>query len=596
MSQLVPFLPDTAPFSPAQRQWLNGYFAGIYSSQPVLGMDGMAGILPGSPASAPVVNVTLLYGSQTGTAEGVARESADLLTQAGFHATAWDLDEYEVSSLPSEANVLMICSTYGDGEMPDNAQAFWDALSADDAPRLESLNFAVLALGDTNYETFCTAGKDMDQRFEALGATRLADRVDCDVDFEEPFEAWIANLKPILAAQSPSDGAAAAPSQAVPSETGAGSAKTSDAPKWGKKNPFSAGLVCNRLLSQPGSGKETRHFEISLKDSGITYEPGDALQVLPTNCPTLVGSLLELLGCDGEEEVPGADGSATSLRRALTSMYDIKQPGKPFMTAFETQYPEAFLAVSQNEALPDPDVLDCLLAVNALNMTPVECVGLLKKIQPRAYSISSSLAKHPGEVHLTVATVRYEENGRDKKGVCSCFLADRVDEAIPVQVWITPSKSFSVPASLDAPMIMVGPGTGIAPFRAFLEEREVTQASGRNWLFFGDRNQASDFLYEDEITAWQSSGLLTRLDLAFSRDQDEKIYVQDRMLEAGAELFEWLEAGAYFYVCGDAYRMAKDVDAALLKIVETHGRRSADDAAAYISALKKEKRYVRDVY
>lgn len=572
----VPHIPENAPFSREQRSWLNGYLAGMYS---VAAVDGVPGGMAGVETAAPPTPVTILYGSQTGTAEGVAREAADRLEQTGCLPTVFDMDDYEATSLADEGHLLVVCSTYGDGEMPDNAQAFWTALSAEDAPRLEEMNFSVLALGDTSYETYCTAGKEIDARLEALGATRLHDRIDCDVDFEEPFEVWIAGVTDRIGS---SNGSSDKNVKGTDSLT-----ETNDKPTWTKKNPYPAKLKINRLLSADGSSKETRHYEIDLGDSGITYTVGDALQVQPVNCPELVTSIIKVLGVE----------DASAFRETLTVGKEICTPSKDFLAAVVERLGDETLAekVSDADFLYGKTVIDFLEDFPGVVFGAEEFLDLLRPLQPRAYSISSSLAAHPGEVHLTIASVRFKSNGRSKKGVCSCFLADRAEDT-DVLVWVHANKAFAVPADADVPMIMVGPGTGIAPFRAFLEERAVTKSGGKNWLLFGDRNEASDFLYRDELEVWKEGGLLNRLDLAWSRDQEEKIYVQDRMRESGAELYAWLEDGAYFFVCGDAYRMAKDVDKALLEIVAEHGGMSEPEAEAYIAALRKAKRYVRDVY
>jgi len=560
MSTVVPYLPETAPFSSAQRQWLNGYLAGMFSGavlDPAL-------IGAGAPASGqPALTVTILYGSQTGTAEGIARETGERLEQAGCKPVVADMDEYDASALAAEGHLLVICSTYGDGEMPDNAQGFWDILASEEAPRLESTRFSVLALGDSSYETYCTAGKDLDNRLEALGAQRLHDRIDCDVDFEEPFEQWLSGVLGEL-------------SNGTDNNT-TNVAKAAE-PGWGKKNPFMASLSENRPVTASASSKEIRHFVFDLADSGITYEAGDALHVVPLNDPEYVEAVLDRLGCNGDEPVD----SGRTLRDALVSEFEIRMPSRDFIDAVAARVDDPELAGSLKDAdfLYGKDTLD-LLAMVPGGFSFTDFVGMLKGLQSRAYSISSCQDRHPNEVHLTVASVRYgESGGRSKQGVCSCFLADRIDEDTRIGVWIKPNKNFRVPADPATAMIMVGPGTGIAPFLGFLQRREAIKAPGKNWLLFGDRNAATDFIF----------------DLAFSRDQAEKIYVQDRMRESGAELFAWLESGASFYVCGDAYRMAKDVDLALHEIIASHGGLSEEDAKAYVARLKKEKRYLRDVY
>jgi sulfite reductase (NADPH) flavoprotein alpha-component len=353
---------------------------------------------------------------------------------------------------------------------------------------------------------------------------------------------------------------------------------------FSRTNPFPAPLLAVRNLNGPGSGKQVNHVEISLEGSGLAYEAGDALGVFPHNCPELVAEVLAALGCDGEEAVQTPTAGEMPLRRALTECYDLGRPTPELCDA---------LGVATDSSR---HVIDLLAGRGGLALKPVDFISRLKKLQPRLYSISSSPKAHPGQVHLTVGAVRYEANGRTRKGVCSMFLAERGLALGSVGVFVHHNKAFRPPAHPDTPMIMVGPGTGIAPFRAFLEERQATGAPGRNWLFFGDQQEASDFLYRDELLALRDSGVLTRLDLAWSRDQAAKIYVQHRMREHAKELFAWLEDGAHFYVCGDASRMAKDVDAALHQIVATAGGKTTEGAAEYVQALKTAKRYARDVY
>jgi sulfite reductase (NADPH) flavoprotein alpha-component len=361
---------------------------------------------------------------------------------------------------------------------------------------------------------------------------------------------------------------------------------------YSRKSPYSALLKTSRVLNGEGSAKEVRHVEFDLADSGLLYEAGDALGVIPHNCPELVGEVLALLGFDGEEEVPAPDGSQTSLRHALTAHYDLGKPSAELVSAYALQ-----LATGPDKSAAPLHVVDVLAASPGARHSAREFVALLKKIQPRLYSISSSPKAHDREVHLTVGAVRYEVSGRKRKGVCSTFLADRVlPGETRVSVFVHSNKSFRPPTNDALPMIMVGPGTGIAPFRAFLHERRARKASGKNWLFFGDQRSATDFLYREELELLQREGLLHRLDTAFSRDQAEKIYVQQRMLENAAELYAWLEAGAHFYVCGDASRMAKDVDAALHNVIETAGQKTPEQAAEYVEKLKAAKRYARDVY
>ncbi len=576
----IPYIPDTAPFSAEQRQWLNGFLAGMFS--------GTADVEQ-APA-APKEPLLVLYGSQTGTAEGLAKKTAKEAEKRGFAPKVVCMEKYESVAWEKESNMLVITSTYGDGDPPDNAQAFWGWLAADNAPRLEHVRYSVLALGDTNYPAFCEFGKKCDARFAALGAKRAVDRRDCDTDYEAPAGEWTHAALAAFASTAPAQVQAATVADAkveAPALEASGG--------YSRKNPFRAKLLTNRLLTGAQSQKEVRHFEIALAGSGLSYEVGDALGIFPTNSPAVVDRILETLGCDGEEAVSIA-GAEVPLRLALTKHLDITKPSNELLAAAAARVPEMAAVFADKTALKSwlhgREVSD-LLAQSTEPFTPAELVALLRKLAPRLYSISSSPKAHPGEVHLTVGIVRYEAHGLVRGGVCSTFLADRAGE---VPVFVQPSHGFKLPASGDTPIIMVGPGTGIAPFRAFVEERIALGANGRNWLFFGDQHRATDFLYEETLTGWLRDGQLARLDLAFSRDQAEKVYVQQRMLEQASELWRWLEEGAHFYVCGDASRMAKDVDAALHKVIETAGAKSAGDAAAYVGKLKSEKRYQRDVY
>ena len=568
----VPLIPETAPFSAEQRAWLNGFLAGVFSRATVASQ-------PATPSAQPaLVPLTVLFGTQTGTAESLAKQAAKEAGKRGFAATVLDLASVSVEQLAAHSNLLLITSTYGDGEPPDNAKALHGTLgAAAPSTSLAGVRYSVCALGDTNYTLFCQAGKDFDAYFEKLGAQRVSPRTDCDVDYEQAFAGWLDASLSALGAATAANLATATPAAATTAEPSAGYSKT---------NPFAAPVRTVRKLNAPGSAKEVNHVEFDLTGSGLTYEAGDALGVVPENCPELVSSIIAVLGGDGEEAVPTAVGEMP-LRLALLRHYDL---GKPTPELLEV------LAIPVELRPTIPHVIDALRAVPLPPHKVTYWVTLLRKLQPRLYSISSSPKAHPGHVHLTVGTVRYELAGQPRKGVCSTFLAERALARGHAGVFVHSNKAFRPPADPTAPMIMVGPGTGIAPFRAFLEERAATHATGKNWLFFGDQKAATDFLYRDELEALQSAGVLTRLDLAFSRDQAEKIYVQTRMLSAAAELYAWLEQGAYFYVCGDASRMAKDVDAALHQVIERAGNKTAAEAAAYVQALKATKRYQRDVY
>lgn len=577
----IAYIPQDAPFNEDQRAWLSGFLAGLHSRL-AMNVAPPPAAVADAPASRPPLRI--LYGTQTGNAEGVANDAAAAAKLQGFDVKVSGLDEIELDEFAGLKYVLIVTSTYGEGEMPDNAELFWEALSATTAPRLEGVSYGVLALGDTSYDEFCQAGKLFDIRLEQLGATRVVTRTDCDVEYEAHAAEWIQGA---LTALVPTSGASGTPSTPPPSAVARSG--------WTRKNPFVAELAVNRLLSGPGSDKEIRHFEFDLADSGIEYEAGDALAVIPENDPALVEAIAEHFRVSPDTLV-----GDRPLGELLGRRYEISAPSKDLLGEVEKRADNEELShvlrggvkETLERWLYGKDILD-VLRIAGDDLSLEEFIDLLKPLAHRAYSISSSALAHPDRIHLTVASVRYRSNGRARGGVCSTFLADRSGTA---KIFLQPNKSFRVPADGDVPMIMVGPGTGVAPFRAFLQEREHSGAQGRNWLFFGDQHREHDFAYADELQAWQAGGLLTRLDLAFSRDQAEKVYVQSKMLEHGAEVFAWLEEGGHFYVCGDATRMAKDVDKALHQLVSAHGGMSSDAATEYVNSLKREKRYVRDVY
>lgn len=574
-------LLENAPYSETQRAWLGGFFSGMRSQ-----LKQNAGAANATVAQ----TIHILYGSQTGNAESVANDAATAAKAHGLKPVVTSMDALDSDALAAMDTLLIVTSTYGEGEMPDNAQMLWEAVSADSMSALPNMKFSVLALGDTGYDLFCKAGIDWDNRLAELGATRIYDRVDCDVAFEALAESWISSVIPQLGSKD-------AASMVVDTDSAAPKSQ------YSRKNPFPAKLLVNRLLTASDSSKETRHYEISIAGSELSYEAGDALSIVPTNCPDLVAAIINAIGCTGDEIEP-VNGESMRLSDALRTQFEIKLPSKELVQEIATrsgnQELNGLLSTGDKEALSTylwgRDTLDLLLQNPLCEFAAAEFIALLKPLQHRAYSISSSGKMHADTVHLTVASVRYDSFDRQHKGVCSTFLADLVDAQTEVRCFFTPNKVFRVPEDNSLPMIMVGPGTGVAPFRAFLQERQYRQATGKNWLFFGDRNAATDFIYRDELEAMQADGVLTRLDLAFSRDQAEKIYVQDKMREHGAELFAWLEQGGYFFVCGDAYYMAKDVDKALLDVIAEHGKLTEAQAVDYVNQLKKHKRYVRDVY
>ncbi|KAF6665158.1 sulfite reductase subunit alpha [Pantoea sp. EKM101V] len=583
----IPYIPEDAPFNGDQKYWLAGFLAGLHSRLLVLEDKQQPAAGTGAAAT---TQLHILYGSQTGNAEALAQTAAKSARAKGLVPVVQALGDVDLDVFATMRHVLIVTSTYGEGEMPDNAQLFWDAISASTAPRLEQMHFAVLAIGDTGYDGFCQAGKFIDMRLEQLGAKRVVDRIDCDIDYEEPSSEWLNSSMPQFAASAGSSGTVLESAPEAPVIPGSN-----------KSNPYAAALITNKRLSGEQSAKDIRHFEFDLTDSGLKYEAGDALGVIPVNEPSLVGLLLTQLNADYETPVPGFDRSLGDL---LTYQFEISEPSRKLIEWVgqntTNQELRHVLQHDDKDALGvwlwGKDSLDLLQLDLTRTLAVPEFVALLRPLQHRAYSISSSSKAHPNQVHLTVASVRYHSGGRNRGGVCSTYLAERVRRGEKPAIFISPNKAFRVPANNSAPLIMVGPGTGIAPFRAFLQERQATGAQGKNWLFFGDQHQEHDFIYQDELLAWRDNGLLTRLDLAFSRDQEKKIYVQSRMLEQGAELYAWLQEGAYFYVCGDASRMAKDVDNALYEVVRQFGGLSSERAADYVDQLKKEKRYLRDVY
>jgi sulfite reductase (NADPH) flavoprotein alpha-component len=571
-------LPDDAPFNAEQRAWLNDFLS-----------KALARGNPAAAPSGPSIPVTVVYGSQTGTAEGLAKKLVKTLKKGNFEPEIHDMATYDRSRLASERNLLLITSTYGDGEPPDSAAELHSWLMSDAAPRLEGVSYSVLALGDTSYPDFCKCGIEFDTRLSELGANRIFSRVDVDVDPDAPYAEWSAGVLATLAPAGAHIPAAAPVAEAQ--ETG-----------YSKSNPFPAQVVENRNLNGPGE-KQTHQIALSLDGSGLEYEVGDALGVFPLNPPDVVDEIIANLPFKSGN-VPTPDGNETPLRDALIRHYDIGSLNKSIIQKWQAKSGSPFLrslvAADDKKAYDDfcwgRDLIDLVIDHPADFADAEEFVSSLKKLQPRLYSIASSPRAHPGEVHLCVGIVRYHTFGRKRGGICSTFLADRVGPEVKPRVFVHSNNAFRLPPDGATDVIMVGPGTGIAPFRAFLEERKATEAVGRNWLFFGNPHRATDFLYQDEIEAYLADGTISKFDVAWSRDQKEKLYVQHLMLQQGAELWSWLSGGAAFYVCGDASRMAKDVDQALLKIAEEHGKLSAEEAAAFIARLKKEKRYLRDVY
>lgn len=527
--------------------------------------------------------MNILFGSVTGTAENLARDAAQLAKARGHDVNITELDEITMDELAEMEDVLIFVSTYGEGEMPFNAEVFWDEMEANE-PILDGVTYGVLALGDTAYEMFCQAGKDIDEFMEELGAERRMERADCDLNYEKDAAAWI--------------------DKAIPKGEGATDEGTfelnSSSSSWSRTNPYPAMVLENRLLSGTNSTKELRHFSLSIEDSGITYEAGDSIAVIPHNSQDLVDEMLARLNANADDSVEDFD---EPLGQLLKTKFEIMTPSEKMIRAVSSVLDDEALraACAGGRAAIEEyawgmDIIDVLNINPELQVDADTLLTLLQPLQHRAYSIASSPKMTEGEIHLTVAAVRWQYNERPHLGVCSTHLADRMVEGCEVDMFMVPNKRFRVPADPDAPMIMVGPGTGIAPFIGFLQERQAEGARGDNWLFFGDRNEGTDFIYKDELATFKDAGILRRLDLAFSRDQDRKIYVQDRMREAGAELFKQLESGGYFYLCGDAKKMAPDVERTLHDIISEHGGYSETDALRFVSEMRREGRYLKDVY
>ncbi len=585
LNRLLPTLTET------QSLWLSGYLAAVQSSS--LQAAPAVEERP-APAAVPSIpkEVTILFGSQTGNAQNLAKKAGKTLEEKGFQVTVSSMSDFKPNNLKKVKNLLIVVSTHGEGDPPDNALTFHEFIHGKRAPKLEDFRFSVLALGDSSYEFFCQTGKDFDKRLEELGGTRIAPRIDCDLDFDEPAAEWVEAVLSGLSegessSQSPS---AASVSAAAPAES-----------VYSRSNPFRAEVLENINLNGRGSNKETRHLEISLEGSGLTYQPGDSLGVYPENDPELVDLLLTEMNWDPEETVRVKD-ETVSLKEALTAHFEITVLTKPLVekAAKFSGNDELHQLVSNSTQLKayidGRDLIDLVRDFKPWNSTAQEFISILRKMPARLYSISSSFEANPDEVHLTIGAVRYDAHGRERKGVCSILCAERLQPGDTLPVFIQHNENFKLPENPDTPIIMVGPGTGIAPFRSFMQEREESGADGKTWLFFGDQHFVTDFLYQTEWQKWLKDGVLSKLDIAFSRDGDEKVYVQHRMQENSRELFQWLEEGAAVYICGDEKNMAHDVHNTLIDIIEKEGGMSREQAAEYLADMQKNKRYQRDVY
>lgn len=571
---------------PAQACWLGGYFTGLEA--------GLRS--PPSQAVSPMQSVgrklTILYGTETGNAAELARALETAAKGKGLSCSLSDMADYKVRQFAQEEDVLIIVSTYGEGDPPQPATGFFEFVEGRKAPKLEGKRFAVLALGDSTYEFYCEAGKRLDRRFEELGGERLAPRVDCDIDYEEAAEAWTRAIIEQIGAEAK---LATVPAVAVSSP--AASTVVHD-----KRNPFPAPLIDNIAIVGRGSTKETRHIEFSLEGSGLAYEPGDALGLAASNDPVVVAALIDTLSLHPDAEFEHK-GQTVRLDEALTHHFEITTATPRVLDYWALlSEADALKQLLQDDRTGDRSVflhthhiIDIVRRFPVGNVMPQGFVSALRPLQPRLYSLASSLAAAPEEAHLTVAPVRYDLHGEPRCGVATGLLADRAEPDTVLPVYIQSNPHFRLPGD-DAPIIMIGAGTGVAPYRAFLQEREVRGAGGQSWLFFGERNFRTDFLYQTEWQGWLKDGTLGRMDVAFSRDGNDKVYVQQRMKEQSRDIFAWLEEGAHVYVCGDATNLAPDVHEALIDIVVSEARTGREAAEDYVRSLQSDHRYQRDVY
>ncbi|EAB2727862.1 NADPH-dependent assimilatory sulfite reductase flavoprotein subunit [Salmonella enterica] len=593
LTGLLPLNPEqlsrlqaaTTDLTPEQLAWVSGYFWGVLNPR-----SGAVAVTPAPEGKMP--GITLISASQTSNARRVAEALRDDLLAANLNVTLVNAGDYKFKQIASEKLLVIVTSTQGEGEPPEEAVALHKFLFSKKAPKLTDTAFAVFGLGDTSYEFFCQSGKDFDSILAELGGERLLDRVDADVEYQAAASEWRARVVDVLKSRAP----VAAPSQSVAT----GAVNDIHTSPYTKDAPLTATLSVNQKITGRNSEKDVRHIEIDLGDSGLRYQPGDALGVWYQNDPALVKELVELLWLKGDESVT-VDGKALPLAEALEWHFEL--------TVNTANIVENYATLTRSEPLlplvGDKAQLQHYAAttpiVDMVRFSPAQLdaqalIDLLRPLTPRLYSIASAQAEVESEVHITVGVVRYDIEGRARAGGASSFLADRVEEEGEVRVFIEHNDNFRLPANPQTPVIMIGPGTGIAPFRAFMQQRAADGAEGKNWLFFGNPHFTEDFLYQVEWQRYVKEGLLSRIDLAWSRDQKEKIYVQDKLREQGAELWRWINDGAHIYVCGDARRMAADVEKALLEVIAEFGGMDLESADEYLSELRVERRYQRDVY
>ncbi|MFG3434372.1 assimilatory sulfite reductase (NADPH) flavoprotein subunit [Lysinibacillus fusiformis] len=565
-----------------QKIWLNGYLSAPQATQEA--------VVETLPVADPITKtITILYGSQTGNSQGLAEKFASLLKAQNVDVTVSSLGKFKASNLKKITNLLLIVSTHGEGDPPDQAIQFYEFLHSKRAPKLEHLQYSVLALGDSSYEFFCKTGKDLDEQFAKLGATRIVPRTDCDVDYDDAAAQWFSAVQQEFLKQA-----------TTISVTSTQSDEIQGATTYSRKNPFYAEVLENINLNGRGSNKETRHLELSIEGANFQFEPGDSIGIQPENSEPLVDALLGVLQFDPATEVTVLD-ETVSLKNALQKKLEITVLSKPVLEKIKayTEHHEfsSLLEIPNawKEYAKGRDLLDVVEDFAPFTWSAQQFVDILRKIPSRLYSIASSQLANHDEVHLTISKVSYETNGRQRLGVCSGSVAElQIGATLPIYVHKNPN--FRLPEQKETPIIMIGAGTGIAPYRAFLEEREELGVEGKAWLIFGDQHFVTDFLYQTDWQRWLASGTLSQMHIAFSRDTDKKIYVQHKLEENAANFYEWLEQGAVIYVCGDEKSMAADVDATIHRIIEQQGQKTSEQAKAFVQELKQQKRYQRDVY
>lgn len=608
INQLLPML------SSEQKYWLSGYLINSsvedYTSETDTTSTASSASTTSSTSSASPVetvatedtqtvteplDVHILFGTETGNAEEVSEQFETTLKSHNFNVHLWDMDDFPKDKLTTVGYVFIICSTQGVGEPPINAIDLYEYLHGDTAPRLESLNYSVLALGDQDFPDFCQAGKDFDHILEQLGANRIAERVDCDFDFEETSEQWMADMVELLSARAPDKVKETATAEEVTLET--------HEEGYSKDQPYEAKVIDNTVLTAPEATREVRHLSLSLAGYGESYEPGDSLVIIPENAPSLVNKLIHVLGWEADTTVQiSKDAETITVKEAFTKHFEISKLSPSLIKQAADVFKNPMLrANAQKDTwitnyIYGRDLIDLVTDFSPYSIEPQTLIDILRKLPPREYSIASSNKVNADSVHLTVRVVRYDAYHRERLGVCSGQLAERtpIGDSLPVYLKKNPNFKFSY--DNNTATIMIGAGTGIAPYRAYLQEREYLGLAGNQWLIFGNQNYSTDYLYQTDLERWLNDGVLSKLDLAFSRDTENKIYVQHRIEENGAEFYRWLEDGATIYLCGDKEDMAKGVHQSLVNVVMQHGGYDETAAEHYLTELIKAQRYQRDVY